>query len=460
MHPAPLRVNRFGTRRRGRRARSSRSPPNGPSPDYSIAALFDVDPSLEFAFEIDAMSSGNDLIPTDIHDRLSGVFRWAVFTFSVTTDSTPAPGSYLNSAGSSTAGRGAEVMGYYLDESATIPVALWDDTRFEQGAKSFGLGNESQVELSAFDLAMPVIVAEEGQPISDPAFSVGDYVYLSLSSSAMNDPVVGLSPVIQELQTKVSTPLNGATVFRLHWSGTQWIDPTVVATHTTLGLDPAEDVDALAVHHDVPSPQTMIFSTVQDSGFPATEQLQIVSGSLSPVASANPAPLEAIVEGQPVSVMERTGMRWKDGSGKTIDSDPDAICVYDPGTHPGVQAGPYIGVPETNPHPIGPGREFELSIAKEIIDPGVTENTVLHASGMTGLAMGGQVAVSFRGLATSGTWSSFGVAYVAPTTDDYLQWTLPVFQDPGFAGQVYDFKVDFAASDATGQSSWVTSIRL
>ena len=291
-------------------------------PDFSHAAMFADD----FAsIEIDAMSTGNDLLPVD---AVTGVInignRWGAIAASVTRGASGLPGGWVEARASQQLGpgTGADIISYWIDGSSGIGGQVVGEHFLEQGTEHLGLPPQS--ELDALDFFIPPIRTSENP--DNLLFFATTKFYFSVSSGCVS----GLSPTFTSLG-----PINGATIFLIEWEENngvwRWSDPTVVLTHQQLGLTSQHDVDALA-YNDLGS--TVVFSTVIDANLagPQPEQLLVSNGSWSNAT---------------LLVDSTTGVAEKlriDG----LQDDVDALCIFDP-EHEELFSS-WFGAPVLTPH--------------------------------------------------------------------------------------------------------------
>ena len=127
-------------------------------PDYSFTALFGA---LAPLVEIDAMSTGNDLLFVDSTGQLDVSQRWAAMTYSVTHDSP------LNDPGNPLTGQtgpGAHMFSHIFSGSQWIFQGLLGQTQVAQSPQNMGLDQAGDVipELDGMDFAVPLITMNQG----------------------------------------------------------------------------------------------------------------------------------------------------------------------------------------------------------------------------------------------------------------------------------------------------------
>lgn len=307
-------------------------------PVFTRAAIFHQlagQPSLLAQVAIDAMSTGNDLIPGILVSVSPGVsaFRitqlgplgWSALFFSFRNGSLSPTSPEPMLRRFTNGGAGADLYSWITPGSNVL--GGFESAMFLDVA-SQRLGIPQSGEIAAMDIGMALMAQAKQSYV--PVFAPhADDFYFSLtkaSAAALTNQIPGIP----------SIHMSGATVFHVRWIAGAWSDIDVVVTPEELALaqstatntdqDPTndEELDALAVDAQV-SPPRVIFS-VQAS--PANlPQLQYYRSG----AGAGTGRGE---------VQDETGNGIQVYTG---GADIDAICGIDPETI--LLLSPYLGTP-------------------------------------------------------------------------------------------------------------------
>lgn len=278
---------------------------------FSLSSLF---PGHESIIEIDAMSSGNDLIsfsPNGV--ALEGSDRWGALILSVDSAAQGTPGGWIDGRVLSGFSPSADLISYVLDNSSPTGIApvLIGRSFIEQSFEHLGLQDGDEID--ALDWFMPSIMFDESQ-FNDPLFLFQASVYVSLTAQ---------SAAALEAQDQTyfgpGAVFSGAAIYRMDWAPeTGWVNARMHRSpfdlgFTTLADDPTNrEIDALAVNEEDGS---IVFSTDPATDPPNTPQLQVqVAAGQVPV---------------PVTV-NAAGKTVQDGSGIRLEDNIDAICAIDP----------------------------------------------------------------------------------------------------------------------------------
>ncbi|MCP3915179.1 MAG: hypothetical protein GY711_06470 [bacterium] len=309
--------------------------------DYTLMTLF---PDDYDAIEINAMSTGNDVIPPidefGTPNVTAGTGRWFGMIVSLTNDMTGTPGSVVE-ARQAAGPVGADLFSHYWVGSR-LAGPLVGATLFEMGREHIGL--EAGAELDAVDLGLGVNAFDTPPPTSPPNLFFGhqDRFYFSVST----DCVGNLSQPFAKDQSGVGVNADAAVIYEMIWDDPTtgilgWGDITVYRDRGQLNLhptDPAEDVDAVAVDRIL---STIIFST-QPAG--TRSQLQVLRHDTSTGIFIGPVPL---TDRNRVEVTEHFSLQ------SSVD-DFDGVCTVDPESF---QIGARVGTPQdsslSGPPPMG-----------------------------------------------------------------------------------------------------------
>jgi hypothetical protein len=176
------------------------------------------------AFDVDAFSTGNDLMPpTEGGVIPPGEWQGAAMLFSLT-----------NTAH----GTDADMYSYVFEGSAGIPASEIGVVRTAQPAPVIDL-SAKPFDVDGLDLWLAM---KYGQPPPIRALIQPDmtHFYFSVSQATID---AGLAPA----GWFGGGPSSPATILQLSWSGTAWVGPTVYRPYDQLGLQDADDIDALAI---------------------------------------------------------------------------------------------------------------------------------------------------------------------------------------------------------------------
>ena len=278
---------------------------------YSLASLF---PGYESIIEIDAMSSGNDLIsfsPDGV--ALEGSDRWGALVLSVDAAAQGTPGGWVDGRVLAGVSPSADLISYVLDNSSPtgIAPALIGHSFIEQTFESLGL--QAGDEVDALDWFMPSIMFDES-PFNDPLFVFQTSVYVSLTAQ---------SAAALEAQDPAyfgpGAVFSGAAIYRMDWvPGTGWVNARMHRSPFDLGFttfadDPTiREIDALAVNE---GDDSIVFSTDPATDPLGTPQLQVQ-------VAAGQMPVTVTVNAAGKTVQQGSGL----GPGDNID----AVCAIDP----------------------------------------------------------------------------------------------------------------------------------
>ncbi len=305
--------------------------------------------------EIDAMSTGNDLLQIDPQTGqvdLSQIQAWGALTYSVRANSTGQPGSWvgLRTASNGGLGVGADVMSHIFESSVGIEPRLRGENFLEQRAED--MGHAPGDEIDALDFFAPLLTMNGGTP-GGVLFVNQDTFYFSVTSAsaaALGASFFG------------NNQPSGAYVMKMVWDPTlgKWGAPTVFRTPAELACSEADEVDAIGYNS---GQGALIFSTKVDADYPQRAQLE-VSFDNTPISSpmvitANP--------GEPLWTTLRI----------TDTDDIDAICGIDPEAG---QLSSFLGTPvKSSLAP--PGDFMHLSASRITASPAAPDGGIFQVSG-------------------------------------------------------------------------------
>lgn len=344
--------------------------PTGPAnPRFTTAAMFGAVPP---GFFVDAISSGYNYVfanPTTLQLDMGG--RWGALLWSVTRNSTGAPGSLLHDEATRAGGEGAaaDLFSMILPGSALpaplscFPIGV-PQRATDSSQMGFVLGPAGQKpEMADFDPFLSMY--DDGPPVrahltDDP------WIYFSLSNGSLADPAVQAFVAPWFATDPAAT--SGATILRMQWQSTatpaRWTTPEIHLTNTALGLtDPNDDIDALAVDA---TQRLLLLSLRYDPARPSLDRQLMIASWVGAPFSGPGTPATAYSYPTPSGPR-----RVADVTGIVTTDDIDAVCSDDPGngaavpltrgyiTYCGMPMGPGLPVDlEASVHrgtPVGPG---------------------------------------------------------------------------------------------------------
>lgn len=192
--------------------------------------------------EIDAMSTGNDLVPiaymaatNDFRISIGNVVGWATLYLSRTLP--PGPGY---------ADVGADIVGYYFD-NPTFPPPFRLGIYPEILRSDFTPAVAAPINIAAMDFAMGLIQANRGQR-DRGVIETLDRLWFSLTPTSAAQPNLAQA-------VSAAGPVDGATLFEAsfdHLTG-QVTRVSVHATGADLLLPPGTDIDALGMFPVTPT---------------------------------------------------------------------------------------------------------------------------------------------------------------------------------------------------------------
>jgi hypothetical protein len=275
-------------------------------------------------FELDAISTGNDIVPVDSEGTLTPALNngWAAFTLSVTSATTGGSGTVVAARRTLNGSAGADLFGLFLPDSNIdpgslgVPVELVNQLYLQQGAEHMGVA--ASAELDAHDAFMPYVGTGDGIP-EDIGFirCVAPYRFFFSITVASAAALEAARLSNQDLdQWLPSGPMHAGDVYGLVWTTNGWDGLTRVKAASEFGSNVA-NIDALAIDYANPEGIVYVYST----DTPGSAPLSVAIGSGSGGAAKTPS--------GPIDLLN--GL------------DIDGICVYDP--EAGTGFNPYIGFP-------------------------------------------------------------------------------------------------------------------
>ncbi len=429
-------------------------------PDYTYLAMFGA---LAVDVEIDAMSTGSDIIPNQDPSALSGtpnlsaLGRWLGVVVSVKDGANGANAqSLIQRAKANGRSSGSDLFAYYFEESQGIHETLAGETLVTLTRESMGFDSMSGDDVDALDFALGVR-AHAPLAVPDPMFPEiqgPPEFYFSVTTDSADDLNVA-SPsgfAIDSLLNPV--PAHPGDLYVLRWNGLSWDGPFVYRSWSDLGLLAEEDVDAIAVD---PGRENTVFSTVVlPSVIPGQGRSQL--NYHNPLSGSNP-------------LRDQSGMLTTERLGGGDDTtDIDAVCILDPvvegmlSLYFGMVTG-WLDLPGLT-EPMG------LSVTRvEPIGSGATTSQLnIQLSGRRGPALAPTI------VAIVGTDDFDAAAGALGSTWTTVAGPVVRFDDGSEAANVLDFRVDipdhvlpgslaFAAVvlDLGGNiigGSWVSEVRI
>ncbi|MFK7742235.1 MAG: hypothetical protein AB8H80_18115 [Planctomycetota bacterium] len=298
-----------------------------------IVTAYGASPDLD----LDDYSSGRDDLLIDSEGVLDiDPHEWSIWSFSLRDGAVGVPGSRI--AEQAIEGDvGAALFSYVLPGSGLPPEVVGRVER-SHSRQDLGLAGAASLDVDGID--QPIVLGLDQASIPTGFFAATEPNWSSLLGQpklyfTVSSATVHLVPTSWWGGT---TP-SGATVFVVRPAATTvgWLPPVVFRSYEELGLDPAEDIDALAI--DEPN-EKILFSVV------GTARDQFLFLQLG--ADGTPTP---------IPVVKTDGTTVGSSVGKGGDDDVDAVCTLDPnletfnvgnpddfGSSCGAPRNPYLGV--------------------------------------------------------------------------------------------------------------------
>ncbi|MEZ5966264.1 MAG: hypothetical protein R3F56_20680 [Planctomycetota bacterium] len=296
-------------------------------PDFSATAMFG---SFAQEIDIDAMSTGNDLLPL-VHQPLepsswyidpdpNSNDGWVAFLFSVRKNTAGSSDGIVWQRAPVANGAGGDVYGVFVEadtdpSSEGIPSELVDHVVLEQGGEHIGF-SAPLPDVVAVDPFIPRIAAgfhnsnSNNFLVNNALTTTGSGTYIAatfyFSLTPSSAAVVSTLRVnnVSWVGAMPNRALTGADVLAITWNGTSWSNPYVYRTYEMFGLDPGADIDSLCV--DVVDDHT----TFSLCGSP------LLSAHWPSHPAPQTRPVRRTSDGQPIRLVN-TG-------------DVDSICAFDP----------------------------------------------------------------------------------------------------------------------------------
>ncbi|MEM7205455.1 MAG: hypothetical protein AAF628_34685, partial [Planctomycetota bacterium] len=188
---------------------------------------------------VDAESTGENWIPAYDNGAVSlsaqlDSWGWGGLTLSLAPGAQGAPGSQMEAILNS-GNTGAELLFYNFPDS-DLPSNLVGQPLLAWGPGDVEIATTPPANVTSVDLFLPILFGEPNVF----AFPVAhfDNFFFSLDGSVTTKPAGWANPQ--------SRAITGATIYRATWSAGSW-SVMVWLDHNELGVDPAADMDALAV---------------------------------------------------------------------------------------------------------------------------------------------------------------------------------------------------------------------
>ena len=205
----------------------------GPGPDFSTF-LGGV------PVDVDALSLGLDwVVANPLGEAVIAPPQWGAISFSVSRGTIGAPGGVIADEVANVDGAAADVFAYVIPGSSLPPAIVGVPFRAQDSVEiDAALGTAPSGNLDAHDIFTSLIYEQNPQlaaVLGPPT------VYFSVSDAT--------TAAIPAAWTTVPAQRSGATVFSTTWLPTPgtWSPVTVAFTAADFGIDPSEDLDALAL---------------------------------------------------------------------------------------------------------------------------------------------------------------------------------------------------------------------
>ncbi len=352
--------------------------------NYDVDAMFPF--PVNFLIEIDAHSTGNDQIPDldaqGIPIVNSTAQNWLAWVVSVDDSTLGASATGYIETTRPNRPIDADLLGYYADQNQGLAGRLAGLTTIEATSISQGFPAASPPNVNSIDFALGVRTFDPLGTGSNLIFTnpVFEY-YFSVSAAFADlwqatdfaiDPTINTAP-------PTTVRARPGDIYRIVWNGTAWSPiERYLRGDVDLGLEPDEDIDALAVNYinDV-----VAFSTVRGTGDPQFDdwQLRVWAPGMQRFVELQD---RLRVTGAPVSVADRLDLARE-------DNEIDSLCGIDPKEyHP--QYDRLVGMNITTTAeianvPVEGTRIMSVSLTRALVDvddDGVNDNAlVMDASG-------------------------------------------------------------------------------
>ncbi len=314
------------------------------TPQYGLNSLYVDYPDLA----IDALSTGNGVIPSPDANGIPVVSGWMAITASVANDATTLPsGSHFANGLAQRGGPGSEMVSYYMSGSTGINSELTGTQTMEMNADHMGVDPTDpglDQDIIAFDYGLGLYTQGLNRPGS-PLFPNNDRVYFSVTKGfaddfATNHPgetFAKMSDSVGNLTLNVVP--HAADIYMMTWNDNTntWNDITVYATAAMLGFGVNGDLDALDVDSRI---DTVVYSGTAASIVESAaleSQLTIIDFDgvnwteyiVQSSANLNKSPL--VLRDGPVAspqpVVKYIGGGDLDGG---TENEIDSVCTTDP----------------------------------------------------------------------------------------------------------------------------------
>jgi len=310
-------------------------------PNYALDVMF---PGIDDVIEIDAHSTGNDVIPPLDENGIpivSNRSSWLAITVSVDNFAQGLPQSNIrrrrNVTGPSRSSTGGDLITYYFYGSQGLDPTLVDSTLIEQPSEAMRFDDDEDID--AFDWGLGV---NRHSPTASTIFfpRINEY-FFSIAQSCVAAVNTGTANKFALDSLNNEVPANAATVYWMSWDAVNgWDQPREYRPAGHLGLVVGvDDLDALAVDLGM---GTTVFSTQLVTG---RSQLQVHDYSRGVFPLRN-----------------ELNMRTTTSAGSRDETDNiNAACVIDP------EAGVFdtvMGVP-TSRLGIAPTSTMGISVTPE-----------------------------------------------------------------------------------------------
>jgi hypothetical protein len=409
-------------------------------PDYRIETLFGAAhaPSIE----IDAVSSGNDLIPVEFLDSdyvvqpaqapLSFVVMQVSLKHGPLPGATGVVGARLQS---SPGGVGGDVFSYWFRGNTGVEPEAIDKAYLVAGAEHMGIPGS---DLSGLDTSMALIV--ESNAAGSPFFPHTDAFYFSLTPDAAAYVRQNWSALSSAFAQNVdASDIQAATVFHARWMYwlSSWDRIEVTFTPDDLGLSNEDDIDAVA--YSKYTPHMLVYSLPYDPAHPQRSQVQVGFRGFG----GGPGHSHDLKANDGLTIEQKLGI--------PNGGDIDAVCGVDPEE----SLDPWLGTPYAPFAFSRPPAAIGLSVVR-VLDDGRNHSLRVQA---TGVPTHGYTVSLFGAV---GSWVGLLAAVPGNATG---QVTLDVplgTQGVGQLGPISVYAIATATADATtplpALGSWIVTI--
>jgi hypothetical protein len=434
--------------------------PTGTHPDYSMAALQDHWPGVQFS----SLSTGGDISPdVDTTGTLNMTNIWYAFDITVDSQTIGEETSLIRQQLSNTGAQTGTIYSYYVEGSSGIAATYADSVMFEQVPSQVGL--PATTHLRGLDWGIGVI-SSNADGGGAPMFPYSDRLFFTVTDGWAND---NAELVVDNPWTGGQELVSAATIYRMNWvqvSPTEWTwsEPVIAVSFSELGLHPLiDEIDALSFYSRGLTDR-VVFSTNPYLTPLAQARNEILvferERQGTPVILVTTCATTALKTPNNATVSSKLGLRDRGVAG----GDPDNViggCGRDPeasGDHNRA-----VGIP-TYLIPLTPENDLGVSVVRTLTVPSDSSNPSVEqlACEAVGIDLQGYVqgeAWLFVGISDVPQvplqynvpfWTNWGTQPITPSTNS-VSWNFPAdLSTPPGAITLVHFAVLVLGSNGTG----------